>query len=587
MGRHNYLFLSDLHLSEGMDPRTGKLSRNEDFFYDAAFAGLLVHHVNAFHVNERAATQGRPWKLVINGDIFDFLQVMALPQEGDELEQVTGHRFRHQLTENEQLFGLGTSSRACVWKMAYIRDGHPLFFEALGWFLAHEGNELVLLRGNHDIELFWPAVQARLCELVADSYCRWYEEVRAGRRPDSPLPFRPELPAQLDAAEAGRRIHFPTWFYYEPGLFFVEHGSQYDPANAVVDFLDPVLPADRIDSARAAEDRRLSLPSGSLFVRYFFNHVEQVHPFADNIKPLLRYVRWAITKEPLATLELLIAKYKMLPVIVHNLRKKRVDPIHGQPEMQAEIAATTEAAQTKQLSGEHEATPEAAQTKQLSGEHDWWQTLDTIRQEHRAEVSQAASGLTYGTVSGLALNAGVGFLLLQAIRYFVERQYRPMLGALIAAAAAFVGSRALTQRLDQLDDYVNLAGAAQKICLALNQPDDQGRTAAVRYHIFGHDHAPMISAIEDSSPHAPPFRQWYVNTGGWLPTFNEQEQLVRGDVQFTFMRLLPDQEDLDRGLPELLEWRPETNETRTLRLFAHHGAVGFISPIPGLPDIHR
>ncbi|HEX6383767.1 MAG TPA: hypothetical protein VF177_03760, partial [Anaerolineae bacterium] len=72
---YNFLFLSDLHLSEGYYPGTGKLSRNEDFFHDEAFARFLFYHINLSQVNIDKAYFRRPWKLIINGDIFDFLQV--------------------------------------------------------------------------------------------------------------------------------------------------------------------------------------------------------------------------------------------------------------------------------------------------------------------------------------------------------------------------------------------------------------------------------------------------------------------------------------------------------------------------------
>jgi hypothetical protein len=42
---HNFLFVSVFHISEGRDPKTGLTHRNEEFFYDVAFAQFVVHYV--------------------------------------------------------------------------------------------------------------------------------------------------------------------------------------------------------------------------------------------------------------------------------------------------------------------------------------------------------------------------------------------------------------------------------------------------------------------------------------------------------------------------------------------------------------
>ena len=73
----NLLIVSDLHLCEGLDPKSGKFSRLEDFLFDDAFARFLRYHQE---VREQPRFGGRPWLLIFNGDLFDFLQVVTLPQ---------------------------------------------------------------------------------------------------------------------------------------------------------------------------------------------------------------------------------------------------------------------------------------------------------------------------------------------------------------------------------------------------------------------------------------------------------------------------------------------------------------------------
>ncbi|MDX1689263.1 MAG: hypothetical protein R3248_14870 [Candidatus Promineifilaceae bacterium] len=555
---HNYLVLSDLHLSEGVDPHSGKLSRNEDFFHDDAFASLLGYHLALGRREDAADHYGRPWKLIINGDIFDFLQVTALPAEGDELEAVTGVRTYAELTANERRYGLGTTAPETVWKLDRIKAGHALFFRALGWFLAaNPDNELILIKGNHDVELFWPAVQRRLRELVAEAYAAWHEEAEGGQHPDHPLWYDRSFPATLDPSDLRTRLRFPPWFYHERDLLYAEHGNQYDPANAFVDFLKPILPE---DESRPQERQRVALPSGSLFVRYLFNQVEDVHPFADNMKPMTSYLRWAFTKEPLATLRLLITNRRQLPDIIGNLLEKRADPVRGQPELRESLARPTPMADSDEEMVRGADEPQLPLSRQRRA------AIQEMRKEHLKQASERSTAVAQGTVQGIAFNAGVFLWLGRMIRNFIDRKYGRMLVDLGLAAASFVLSTVRAREIEEIEDYARLRQVGQKVCEILNRPDGRGRRSSTRYHLFGHDHIPDVTRLEDDSDNHPDYTQWYVNTGCWLATFHERTQLTRGHVQLTFFRLVPGLND-DGDAPPLLEWRPERGSARPALLF--------------------
>ena len=177
----DFVIVSDLHLSAGYDPRTRVYDRNEDFFYDAAFARFVDHLL------ARAAERNGRLRLVILGDFVDFLQVGAsAPGQGV------------------------SSSAASVLKLEHVARGHPALFAALGRVIG-AGHQIDLVVGNHDIEFAWPDVQRRLREIVARS--------TAGD------------------AEAG--IVFHPWFLYVPGLLYAEHGHQYEAANS---FFAPLAP---------------------------------------------------------------------------------------------------------------------------------------------------------------------------------------------------------------------------------------------------------------------------------------------------------------------------------------------------------
>jgi UDP-2,3-diacylglucosamine pyrophosphatase LpxH len=225
--------LSDLHLSAGYDERTGTFDRNEDFFYDGAFARLLAH------LRGRAEREGRRWRLVLLGDVFDFLQVDLPGQRGP----------------------LDTGDRVTLSKLSRIARGHPRFFAALGEWVA-AGFGLDVMPGNHDIELVRPSLQTRFVELVA---------------------------AAGGGAAAAERIRFHPWIYYVPGLLYAEHGHQYDDVNSFRTQLRPFMDAD---------GQQIDAPLGSYFVAYLFNRIETIDPFADNVKPATAYLSWAFQAHP-------------------------------------------------------------------------------------------------------------------------------------------------------------------------------------------------------------------------------------------------------------------------------------------------
>jgi hypothetical protein len=70
----------------------------------------------------------------------------------------------------------------------------------------------------------------------------------------------------------------------------------------------------------------------------------------------------------------------------------------------------------------------------------------------------------------------------------------------------------------------------------------------------------------------PPYRQWYVNTGAWVPVFSESDRLLRSDEHLTFFRLVPGRvqrsgEDRNLDMPELLQWVPFGSAPLEVRLF--------------------
>lgn len=246
--------LSDLHLGEGWLPAHQRYSRLETFFYDKEFRNF-IHAVLADQAERREKAT-----LILNGDVFDFLAIVRLPTESEL--RFSGLR----LSSAEQEFGLGSTEEKAVWKLDRILKGHPTFVLALAELLA-AGHFLVLVRGNHDAELFWAAVQQRLLDVIAKTA----EEEGLAARGETLL----------------TRVTFRQWFYYEPGRCYIEHGNQYEASNAMRYVLNPVLPPEY----HPQRHTQLDYPMGSLFVRYLYNKMKLLDPFTTHFVTLEQYLR--------------------------------------------------------------------------------------------------------------------------------------------------------------------------------------------------------------------------------------------------------------------------------------------------------
>ena len=221
---HNVLALSDIHL--GHDLRAGanvqELRKRQDL--DLQLAGLLDHY------RERRRG-GLPWRLVLNGDILDFVAISLRPAPGEHVA--------FTLTQEDLAYGLAAEEAKTVWKLSKIFQRHEPAMDALARFVE-AGNTVVVVRGNHDAELAFEAVQRTFRELLAD-------RVHA-----LPGPGRDAFTARID---------FANWFYFEPGQLYVEHGHLYDEWCTTDDVLGTKGTGD------------LELPLSSQVIRYFINVV--------------------------------------------------------------------------------------------------------------------------------------------------------------------------------------------------------------------------------------------------------------------------------------------------------------------------
>ena len=121
---YDLLIVSDLHLSEGRNWKTKKLSLIEDFLFDEEFARFLHYHMRGLSW----LPAGRKWHLIINGDFFDFLQVVSTELDEEFLGYLgvkTPEEAYAQLrvSSDHPEYGFGTGRKEAVFKLWKIMEG--------------------------------------------------------------------------------------------------------------------------------------------------------------------------------------------------------------------------------------------------------------------------------------------------------------------------------------------------------------------------------------------------------------------------------------------------------------------------------
>lgn len=254
------LVVSDTHLGRGQDPLTRRFDRRENFFCDAAFRAFLAHH---------APVDATGALLVFNGDTFDFLRINNVPRETSDLEAWSAclaslgaprpiEDLRVSRWSKEGRFGLRTHDYKSVWKLLVMQQGHPVFFEALGEWVAR-GGAIVFVKGNHDVELHWPLVQKALRRMIQD--------------PGT-------------AADAERRVLFVEDGFVL-GNVHIEHGHRFESTTAVH------------GTAELPGGEELRLPLGSFVNRYVINKLEGLELFLANVKPVNTLLWKVVRRHPL------------------------------------------------------------------------------------------------------------------------------------------------------------------------------------------------------------------------------------------------------------------------------------------------
>lgn len=208
---HNLLVLSDVHLGSDLVHCARPDAPARDRTNDARDT-QLVALLDWYREHPQC---GLPWRLVIAGDLVDFVGMSVSPPK-------TG--IGRSLDPEDVALGLGSAEDHTVYKLRCVARRHGPVFESIARFVA-AGNTAILVRGNHDVDFHWPAVQ--------DEFIRQLS---------------------MYAPIARGKIEFSPWFYYEEGRVFVEHGHQYDRYCSHEHILNPLSPRNPKRSSRSLSD---------------------------------------------------------------------------------------------------------------------------------------------------------------------------------------------------------------------------------------------------------------------------------------------------------------------------------------------
>jgi predicted phosphodiesterase len=268
------IIVSDLHLGAGFfDLDTGNVL--EDFIVDETFARFL------HEMKEESENQGTDFELIMNGDVMEFLQVPALDQF-EPRRAYTPENYRSSSEEDSAK------------KVDLIIKGHPMFFSALREFIkpANPQRKVTIVKGNHDVDLYWPAVKERIRQAV---YAIGEERARL-------LAFE-EVSINRES-------------------IYVEHGNQYaEKVNRVDNFEKPLDPE---------HEGQLAIPAGSRFVIEFFNQVEWEKWWVDSVKPMTALIWYALALDFPFAVKTLVAFLKVAPILILGMASE--DDLRAQAE---------------------------------------------------------------------------------------------------------------------------------------------------------------------------------------------------------------------------------------------------------------
>lgn len=464
--RESLLVFSDVHLGADVDDRTeaSLLARRRPDRIDRHLVGLIDHYA-------REEPAGDRWRIVVAGDFVDLIGMSVVAQKDESL--------RTEPNSEELAHGLGSAPDHVCIKLARVAARHPQVLASLAAFVAR-GHALTIVIGNHDAELHWEEAREYFRELLL---------ARAG---------------EVDGAAFKARIEFTDWFFYQPGIAYIEHGHQYDPLCATENHLRPVDPMD---------GRRMTRGFCNVLLRHVVRPTQGMVEHGHDTMGVLDYIRFAMKLglRGMATLGMRFAR------AIRDLLALRLEHL-------------TPAGQ--KLRSEHRRHIRAfAKKARLK-----LRRLRAIAALQAEPITRSIYGIL-GTllVDRVALGVGGGVLVVTALALgFVWPAFFAFAAAV--ALAWWLANRELSKLRDLAETGDLLAERAPRLVALL----------PAAFIIMGHTHAPRQTPIDGG-------RATYFNLGSW-----SEEETATGDEvhQASRTHLVVEVRD-GKPCAELRVWRDE------------------------------
>jgi UDP-2,3-diacylglucosamine pyrophosphatase LpxH len=474
--------VSDLHMGRGKNPETRRFYTLETFFYDEDFALFCDY------LCRDAATRSTRFKLLFNGDTFDLLRIEPDPQADTQA-----------VSEREKRFGPTHTPAQAAKTVSQILAGHVGFVRGVAQVL-NAGYEVIILPGNHDIEVQWEPVQQ-----VVRSALLSMVKTRYGDNAE---------------ASAGELLRFHQWFYHESGRCWIEHGCQYDPENSFRYLLRRSL-ANVPDAVHETEQ---DVPLGNFFQRYLYNFFGHITFIVPTSRANNRYIKWLMVHEPQILFRVAFSHGPFIYQVLRRLAKSHPearDTLKNAHEKSLHRLAEGSALGLRLLAIDQlkEVRADVVQALRLLGRH-------AFRVVGGAFLfSLMTAGLWYlgfESIDALAMGFGPKALLFCFLNV--------MITGVVAGAAVYttLGNAAtLSPR--------PLRRAAQRIAAILDVP----------LVSFGHTHDEEMWRLERPTGE----NAWYCNTGTWIAVFTHDVLMPRERVQYTFLHI-------KENNGELFHWTP-------------------------------
>jgi UDP-2,3-diacylglucosamine pyrophosphatase LpxH len=286
--------ISDLHIAAGLN-ENGNFDGTENFFADASFSRFLLHLTTR-------KTPGKKGLLIINGDFVDFLRIRNIPKTPEDLKTWSNilrdlgiprspEQLASTITKKEREYGLRTDDFKSIWKLFVSQKGHAIIFQSLARWLT-DGNELIIVKGNHDLEWYWRKLRDYLRLLLARRIATLRSTNIETELVNTVLP----------------RIRFVDDKLLIEKKIYLEHGHRYENFTTV-------------DGPAVLENgTELNLPFGSFFNRYLINRIELAYPYIDDVRPRQKILPLLIRERfPLAIKML----FKYIPFCILIIPKKQ------------------------------------------------------------------------------------------------------------------------------------------------------------------------------------------------------------------------------------------------------------------------